>query len=122
MPISRQARMIRRAISPRLAMRIREDMVEYAGGGRQKADGAREHFCPLPSAYRLLIHAGLTRNSGWSNWTVWPFWQRTRSIVPLTPALWVLNVFIASMMQTSVSSLTLEPTETNGFSPGLGEA
>ena len=53
---------------------------------------------------------------------VCPSCTSTFAIVPLTPALWTLNVFIASMMQTSVSSFTGVPTETNGFSPGLDAA
>ena len=41
-------------------------------------------------------------------------------MVPRISALMVLNVFIASMTQTSVSSSTCEPTETNGLDSGLG--
>ena len=48
--------------------------------------------------------------------------MRTLAIVPVVSALMTLKTFMASMMQTSVSSLTELPTLTHGFSPCLGAA
>ena len=57
-PISRQARMIRSAISPRLAIRI------------------------LWNISRGVSAGGSTRNSGWPNSTGWPFSTTTLAMRP----------------------------------------
>ena len=43
-------------------------------------------------------------------------------MVPDTSAVIWLKTFIASMMQTTVSGVTFEPTVTNGFSPGAADS
>src|SRR6478672_6590626 len=62
-----------------------------------------------------LVAHGFTRNRVWPNSTVSPFSTSTLLIVPRHSALMLLKTFIASMMQTSVSSSTCDPTCTNGL-------
>jgi len=76
-PISRQARMIRSAISPRLAMRI---FLNTASG-------------PRPS------QAGSMRKSACPNSTGWPFSTRISVTFPGSSASISFISFIASMMQ-----------------------
>src|SRR3982750_2128777 len=61
---------------------------------------------------------GLTRKRVWPNSTVSPLLTSTLAMVPRVSALMLLKTFIASMMQTSVSSSTVEPTWTNGLASG----
>ena len=59
-----------------------------------------------------------TRKSTWPNCTGFPFSATTSAITPLTSALISFITFIASMMQTTVSSFTSLPTSTNGGDSG----
>src|SRR4051794_28572584 len=95
--------MIRRAISPRLAMRILENM---------------KRNYQLMVASDGAVQLGFTRNSGCPNSTVCPLLTRILAIVPRHSALMLLKTFIASIMQTSDSSSTVEPTCTNGLASG----
>ena len=72
-PISRHVRMIRTAISPRLAMRIFENRAYLEGS---------------------------MRKSGWPYSTAWPFSTRIFATRPATFASISFMSFIASMMQT----------------------
>src|SRR5690348_295893 len=67
------------------------------------------------------IH-GLTRNRFCPNSTVCPLVTRIFAMVPRVSALMLLNTFIASMTQTSLSSSTREPTETKGLASGEAAA
>jgi len=97
--------MIRKAISPRFAINIFENMVMAA--------------TPASPVFRPY---GLTRKSVCPNSTVCPLLTIILVIVPLHSALMLLNTFMASMMQTSVSSSTCMPTVARGLASGLEAA
>ncbi len=107
MPISRQARWMRSAISPRLAMRIFSNMW---GDPRGPPTPGRS---PL-SGYSMM-------NSGWPYSTGWPFSTRIALIMPAASASISFISFIASMMQTVSPALTFWPTSTNGLDSGEAE-
>ena len=94
MPISRQARWMRRAISPRLAIRIFPNIATRADYSMMKSD--------------------------WPNSTGWPFSTQTSLTVPSMSASTSLRSFMASMMQTTWPFLTVSPTLTKGSAPGEG--
>ena len=93
MPISRQARWMRSAISPRLAMRIFSNT-----GGR----------------YSMM-------NSGWPYSTGWPFSTRIALIMPVASASISFISFIASMMHTVSPALMFWPTSTKALDSGEAE-
>ena len=65
-------------------------------------------------------HNYFTRNRDWPNCTGVPFSTRISRMDPLTSALISFITFIASMMHTTVSSVTSCPTSTNGAESGEG--
>jgi len=150
MPSSRQARWMRRAISPRFAIRIFSNIVTLCEekGGPTAADrgvpgegsrsagggagtGTRNARWPSPPwlagelrrRLRAARHAGQFQpmmNSGWPYSTAWPFSTRISLITPALSDSISLSSFIASMMQTVWPSLTVSPTLTNDAAPGDG--
>src|SRR3954453_20362718 len=124
--------MIRNAISPRLATRMRWNIatselrsaeclgMRNADCGMKRADACFHSALRIP--HSALVQAGLTRKRGGPNPTDWPFLTRIWVIVPVTPAGMSVKTFIASMTQTVVSGRTAEPTETNGGASGALEA
>jgi hypothetical protein len=109
MPISRHARCIRRAISPRLAIRIFSNM--FTGNYFLKMGVAS---CALGA---LAWDHSIT-NNGSPYSTGWPFSTRTAFITPLLSDSISLSSFIASMIQSVSPSLTVCPTSTNALEPG----
>src|SRR6266581_2640990 len=80
-----------------------------------KHDGrARPLDAPISAA--ALNHR--TRNSTWPNCTGLPFSANTSAMTPLVSALISFITFIASMIQTTESSLTVFPTSTYGAASG----
>ena len=70
----------------------------------------------LPAAERDQPSCKLryfTRKRTWPNWTGLPFSATTSAITPFISALISFMTFIASMMQTTLSSVTSLPTSTN---------
>ena len=96
MPSSRQARMTRRAISPRLAMRIFLNI----GAAALRPSCTLKSFCP--------------------NSTGLPFSARISTMVPATSASISFISFIASTMQSVCPSRIALPTSTNGGASGRG--
>ena len=93
-PRLRQVRMIRTAISPRLAMRMR----------RMATVSLRAY-----AQQRLAVFDQRAVRR-----------EDLATTVPRTPARTAFISFITSMMPMMVSSSTREPTSTNGRRPGLG--
>jgi hypothetical protein len=97
MPISRQARWMRRAISPRLAMRIFLNMVARAAPYSRFEQR-------LAELDRLAVLA------------------QDAAIGAAKSASISFMIFMASMMQTGSPSLTTLPTSTKALAPGAGRA
>ena len=110
MPISRQARWMRSAISPRLAMRIFSNILFGALGQATALDERYEAAADQPMM-----------NSGWPNSTGWPFSTRIALTTPDLSASISFISFIASMMQSVSPACTVWPTSTNGLAPGDAE-
>ena len=91
-PSSRHARMMRRAISPRLAMRILRNIGSSASGpiASQRVGLTRKD----------KSHVFLMRKSFWPNSTALPFCAKTSVIVPECSASISFISFIASTMQS----------------------
>ena len=92
MPISLQARLMRSAISPRLAIRIFSNIADQ-----------------------------LRMTSDWPNSTGCASWMQISLIVPPRGARIGFIVFIASTIRSVSPSFTLSPTLTKGGLPGSGE-
>src|SRR5260370_573700 len=60
------------------------------------------------------------RNSGWADSASSPALTRMARTVPVTSDSIELNIFIASMVQSTWPCVTVSPTRTNGASPGAG--
>jgi len=105
--------MIRRAISPRLAIRILENMLFFIVNraclnrkGWNEIDGrcgGRTALERQEPSRRRPHHSGRTLMRTWPNSTGAAFSTAMDSTVPVISALISLNTFIASMMQTTVS-------------------
>src|SRR5213078_1092290 len=74
--------------------------------------------CGAPGGRALPRLPQRTRNSTWPNWTGLPFSATTSAMTPLVSALISFITFIASIMQTTVSSVTVFPTSTKGAASG----
>ena len=103
MPSSLQARMTRSAISPRLAIRIFSNI--RVARTSSSADSKHALDC-------LRTGAIEPERATWPNCTGLPFSATTSAITPLISALISFITFIASMMQTTVSSFTSFPIST----------
>src|SRR5207302_10165339 len=73
--------------------------------------------CVAPADRRAAINYR-TRKRTWPNWTGLLPSATTSAMTPLVSALISFITFIASMMQTTVSSLTFDPTSTKGGASG----
>src|SRR5690554_390338 len=115
--------MIRRAISPRLAIKMRLYIGEACGklatcqARARRGEKGFDKRDACHQSHHLLVS---TLNSGLSKSTDSPSSTSTATIVPLTSAGISLNVFIASTMQTVFSGETRSPTFANGSALGLG--
>src|SRR5580693_5804434 len=80
----------------------------------------RTSIAPGPSrtGTRRVALGYRTRKRAWPNWTGFPLSAMTSAITPFVSALISFITFIASIMQTTVSSVTAFPTSTNGGASG----
>src|SRR5207248_7627673 len=83
------------------------------------ASGNQDFFeHPLLPPNRRAARNYRTRKRTWPNWTGLLCSATTSAITPLVSALISFITFIASIMQTTLSSFTFVPTSTNAAASG----
>src|SRR5215469_12541214 len=125
MPSSLHAQITRRAISPRLAMRI---FLNINSVELDHTDG--DARAPLKLGLEdagVPVHAqthffGRIANNSCPYSIGWPFLTRHFTISPPTSASISFISFIASTMQSTWPSSTASPGLTNGGDPGEGDS